>query len=1120
MNPRVLHVIIALTAALAAAAQRYASSSVMAEGRWVKVETSTEGIYQLTYDRLQAMGFDRPEMVQVYGVGATGLPSINHSNQPYADDMPPTATLHVDDKLLFFATGTRSICSSRTTGDDRYISVVSNPYDTHSYYFISDSRPPAELPSGMSATGTGEAVTSHVHIDWVEDDLYNPAEGGSGLLGKEYKGGEAATYTFDIKDYSPSGNIGKGSFFYSFAIGSDSRVSLSVELPEGVKATSTVDNASPARASDTYYTYATGTSTFSPEGLSDGEYAFSVAIPPGSYSYCAAERAVLRYPRANKVDENAPSIVMNLPSGHTGRGTRVAFPGHAASGLRMWNIDNLDEIYAIEPVDVGADREFVLSRACQRAVAFDPAYDFPSPTECGSPSIGNLHAAATPDMLIVTTAPLMHEAERLADLHRRHQGLDVLVADHLMLYDEFSHGSRHPMAFRRIAKMFYDRDPARFRYLLFLGPGHYDNSGVFTGASPAERLVVYEQDQPSLWNSWLTNYCADTYFSMLDDRYNHSEMHFTKSDISVGRIPAADATMAAAYIDKVEARLRDKLPPEVFRHVLLTAGSGNSGIHAAHQQEVGALMREANPGLRIDSEFYHQYPDADSRAAIPDRVADRLTEGLGYFTYSGHGSDVAVESWSSFRAGSTSYDYPPFVMFSSCDQFCFDRMRGSLMENMLFAPGGGALAGVAAARSVIIAANQLACARVAHAYAGAVASDCCGDIFTKARNAALASLGNDSGSLQASQSTFRNLLAFNFAGDPAIPVGAPAHDIYVTRINALEVDGTDPVGVLPVEPTVIEGIVKDPSGDIATDYDGKVLVQVMDGERMVGIVNVDNEPSFPELQFPQSQIVAEIAGDVKDGHFSIECRMPVPNGAAATNRLLFSAMSDSGVPGAGIFSRLVINGDSIPEYSGEMLSPPAIIALGVSDLEFPSATDNASATIYAHVDPSPSGIVLDSPVIGSVTRIMVDRREVIESLGEFVTDHDGTLEFRVPVANLAQGSHTVEFTAVSNAGITARQTIGFEAERKVPDLTLTADSKVGREAMTFSLYGADGATLVINDSMGHTVFRKEDARFPFTWDLLDRENRPLPPGPYRATALSRDRGYDNHASLDFVIIPE
>lgn len=56
----------------------YATTSRLNSGHWVKIATDSEGVYQLTYDKLRELGFSDPSKVQVYGYGALQFLSLIH----------------------------------------------------------------------------------------------------------------------------------------------------------------------------------------------------------------------------------------------------------------------------------------------------------------------------------------------------------------------------------------------------------------------------------------------------------------------------------------------------------------------------------------------------------------------------------------------------------------------------------------------------------------------------------------------------------------------------------------------------------------------------------------------------------------------------------------------------------------------------------------------------------------------------------------------------------------------------------------------------------------------------------------------------------------------------------
>lgn len=1094
---------------------QYASSSALASGTWVKIEVPAEGIYEITYDCLRSMGFSNPASVQVYGLGATGLAAINHSIAPYADDMVPTATLHTGSKLLFYGTGTRVVSSNLAYGDTSTVRVVANDYDTHSYYFLSDSglQP---IPTGVNTESSGTSLTSHIHVDWVEDDLFMPIEGGGAYLGQRYGRGDAVDYTFTIRNYREGTGISRGCFYYSFGVACDSPVRMSVTLPQELTALSTTNNSASASTTADEFFYVTGNTSFAPGELPDGTYTFTVNLSDEAMSMCAAERAVLRYPRANILDGSDPFLVMNLPSGNNKAGRPIVFPGAADADIHLWVIDDLSAITALKGNNAGDDKKFVIDRECRRLVAFNPSYTFPTPSVAGKPVFGNYHAAATPHMLIIATSEMMPAANDLADLHRRHQGMSVLVVDHNDLYDEFSNGSRDVMAYRRLAKIFHDRDPLKFRYLLFMGPSHYDNKGVTISTPLEQHLVAYEQDVASLWNSHTTNYTTDSYFAMLGDDYVHTNIHLTPNDISVGRIPAMNASQASDYVAKVRERMENPLPPHVWGHALLTAGSSDAGAHFMHQQEVDSVMRARNSFINFEHVYHHLYSDADERERLDDHVAAHLRDGVGYFTYSGHGNDVSISMWSNVKANSVSYDYPVVAMFSSCDQFAFDRMHSGLLETMLFARRGGAIAGVAASREVYLNYNQLACVPMAEAYASAVAGETLGEVYTRSRNSVLNAYNSGKLNITSAAKALRNMLSYNFAGDPAIPSGAPSGRINATELGGTPLTGTDPVKAAPLMPFILNGKVLTSSGDADAAFSGTVTLRILEGTRIDRPANVDNEDDFQNAEVESAAVLATFTGTVTDGVFSIEGTVPQTTSQAQFNRLLISAVSTDGRTAAGASDNFVIDIDASTELPPEMLTPPSILSLTVDILSFTS--DKGSAVLRATVDPSPSGIVYTGGTLGTASRVILDRNTVIDNLGSCAVTSQGSVTLSVPIDNLSEGSHTAELFVANNAGKSDRATCSFEAERQPVTLSLHADCRAARDEVKFTLSGASKATLIITDSHGNTVHRASNVAFPCTWDLTDRNGQTVAPGLYTATALVSETG--THTTCTIVSVPE
>ena len=84
-------------------ASSYASSSKLATGKWVKISIPENGMYQITYDELRAMGFTNPAQVKIYGRG--GNPISEVLNGSAVDDLKAVPILRTNDKICFYGAG-------------------------------------------------------------------------------------------------------------------------------------------------------------------------------------------------------------------------------------------------------------------------------------------------------------------------------------------------------------------------------------------------------------------------------------------------------------------------------------------------------------------------------------------------------------------------------------------------------------------------------------------------------------------------------------------------------------------------------------------------------------------------------------------------------------------------------------------------------------------------------------------------------------------------------------------------------------------------------------------------------------------------------------------------------
>ena len=82
---------------------KYAASSALSSGKWVKVQVEDRGFYKLTYADLRGMGFSDPAKVSVHGYGGCMLDE--DFSTPYIDDVPAVPVWRGDDFFLLWLRG-------------------------------------------------------------------------------------------------------------------------------------------------------------------------------------------------------------------------------------------------------------------------------------------------------------------------------------------------------------------------------------------------------------------------------------------------------------------------------------------------------------------------------------------------------------------------------------------------------------------------------------------------------------------------------------------------------------------------------------------------------------------------------------------------------------------------------------------------------------------------------------------------------------------------------------------------------------------------------------------------------------------------------------------------------
>ena len=160
--PCSLALVVMLTG-ISAAAQEFASSSVLSSGRWLRIAVSEPGIYRIDFSQIKDMGFSDPSSVAIFGNNAGQLSFYNDGTAP--DDLRQVAfyadrgtdnVFNDGDFILFYGEGTHRYSYNKSTG---YYDFKRHHYSDTAYYFIT-TRAGAALQVKEDAAPSGEPLVN------------------------------------------------------------------------------------------------------------------------------------------------------------------------------------------------------------------------------------------------------------------------------------------------------------------------------------------------------------------------------------------------------------------------------------------------------------------------------------------------------------------------------------------------------------------------------------------------------------------------------------------------------------------------------------------------------------------------------------------------------------------------------------------------------------------------------------------------------------------------------------------------------------------------------------------------------------------------------------------------
>ena len=1087
----------------------YATQSKLAAGKWVKISIAETGVYEITYDELRDMGFNNPESVRLYGRGGYRISEV--MNGRAADDLLPVSVMRYGNKMCFYGNGPiRYILSNYTTKP--HFTREFNPYSQEGCYFLTEeSTPEQQVPYKTQVVVTDYVNTpSSLNFFYYEKELWSVSNSGKEMLGEDF------TETPLMIDYNLPNLADSTIVVHSTIAAVPNKIAYAnAVIHSGGGNDSTVYTASSSRiykpSSDyVLYNYASPYAELKLSHPSEqGQYE-PIVLCDSTVAMSRLDYFILTYTQRNVVREDADNqtvMAYAKPKGYE----RYMLP-NASSTTQVWFINdpNSPMMMSLKPYNDAAGTGysyFTSSSSYAVYVAFDPAKTLKKISRFEQVPNQNLHAMETPDLLILTDKLFHEQAERVADLHRTIDGLDVAVVDQDQVFNEFSSGTRDAMAYRLFCKMLYDRNPNKFKNLLLLGPGTFDNREL-NGEHPGN-LLTYQSDNSNYSDF---TYTTDDFFAFLADN-SGANISSERLSIGVGRMTPKDLSEAKNDVDKLVEYYANPDYGVWRNNTLVFSDSPDKGEYMFEGEGYKNLIdNELLTGMHVSTVHNSMYPRSTTQPNVQferkdatvakQKLANSFKDGLYFGTYVGHAGSVGLTKYSNMWVTTdvinTRIDHLPILSTSCCDVARFDGDRRGIAEVMYHQRYGGAIALLTTSRLVFASNND------------DMNTFFIKSLFSNATKGHMPTLGEAyKESKLCFESPETNKLSFFLLGDPAIKVNYPISRFNITKVNNTNMTYSDAIAqISPLMKFDIEAKVLDDQGNLDSSFNGDATVTLYDKQSLftemsftVHGVKIDRDIYTDRAK------LAEISGRVINGVF--RGQMIAPREPKASNEsvlLRVYAHQDNSTIMVNGFTKnitmlpydesLAISDNTAPVISSMFINDEATFANGAiiapESILYISASDD-------------QGISLQANSVDKDMTLLLDGKESYGDVNCYVTaGEDGKLvNIEYPLANLTEGQHTLTFIVYDMLGNSATHTITFivgqnSASNIVADkLPAYVNGEVNFDVEDSKLHGNTNYILRVTDASGKLVWMTTTDNLPVTWDMKDMNGNSVPAGLYR-----------------------
>jgi hypothetical protein len=1100
-----------------------AQSSVLSSGTWYKIATTQTGVHKINAAFLKKAGIDlskvNPQYIRLYGNGGALLPQANNLSRP--EGLIENAIEVIgendgkfdeNDYVIFYAESPHIVyydtLAQRLRHQNHY-------YSDSTFYFLTIADTKGLRIRNGNIAQSSQVVTSFDDFRFHEFDLRNLISSGAKELsgsGREWYGEAFGINTELSFDYTIEGLLPDSPIKISSAAVGTAYVSTQLNLK--------LNNASigshifePIRAGqyDAKGVYdlkgIENTSTFNTTIQNGNTVKLTYTHNKGSQSSATAylnyfeiqsKRALQFY--------DSQTIVRSLESLNS-ISTQFKIT-QASTQSKIWDISDARVPENIAYTLSGSGAEFgIQTQGKLKTFVLFADKNLLEPLTIQKIPNQNIRAVETPDLLIITLPQWKTQAERLAEFRKTNDGLSVLVTTIDEVYNEFASGKPDVSAIRDFARLLWQKNPGKLKYLLLFGDATYDykNNHQFSYVNPNLYIPTYESRE-SL-NPVFT-FSSDDYFGFLEPHegewLENSQGNHTL-DISIGRLPVKSVEEAKNVVDKLMYYARNAKTIGRWRgKISFVADDGDANIHQEDADRIASIIETQDKNLTINKIYldnFRQITTASGTIA-PDAnksLNKAVNEGSLIVNYSGHGGPDGwteekilttdqIESWRNLNN-------MPLFLTATCSFGRFDDPSVvSGAELAMLSPRGGAIGLLTTTRPVFSYTNYL----LNNAFYSAfvlqknTGNRRVGDIFRITKNNSLSSVNN------------RN---FSLLGDPSMKLAYPADKVTITKINNQNPENQTLKALAKVK---IEGVVNESGSDkIKNDFNGYILVTVFDKSSTISTLGQKAEKF--SYQIYQNKIF-EGRVSVKNGVFTVNFIVPKDiNYQLGQGKInCYAVSADSSSDAIGSFDQILVGG-SEPITTIDTKGPEIELFVDKSNVVQARISDE-------------SGINLSQAGIGHEMLLTINDTMQIIVNQYFMSDEDYTKGFiNYTLGKLPAGVYTIKLKIWDIYNNSTEASLEFIVENEKFRLLQSYNYPVPFQGASsfFIEHNAEGEDIEFEikvfDQSGRTIFEKSELCYSCLPTLnigmnIDPQDLTIGIYYYRITAIISDHRIKTYSS--------